>query len=341
MTGSPHFGAFLPVIPHRKLIGFLLVGVLLLSCSGCSVRGSRTRGVYHRVKSGETLSIIARAYHINVQELAEVNNIRTPDEIAVGSVIFIPDASQILDDVLTESRLQGEPDGTRPGGAPAGETKAAPPPPVTRKETPKKPTAAEEGKRGERASAEAAVKDRAALSRAAERDMASRRVSEKGPVGEAADRPAKKREEEGSAGEIQFDRKRFVWPVNGRVVAKFGTESVTTDFNGRKVETAKIMNNGIKIAAGAGTPVIAAGAGKVVYSMMLERFGNTIIIEHDEEYKTVYYDLGKRLVETLQKVKKGEPIGYIGDSRAGKSEAYMQFEIRHRNKPRNPLFFLP
>jgi lipoprotein NlpD len=341
MTGSPHFGAFLPVIPHRKLIGFLLVGVLLLSCSGCSIRGSRSRGVYHRVKSGETLSIIARAYHINVQELAEVNNIRTPDEIAVGSVVFIPDANQILDDVLTESRLQGEPDGTRPGGAPAGETKAAPPPPVARREATKKPTAAEEGKRGDRASAEAAAKDRAALSRAAERDMASRRVSEKGPVGETADRPAKKRDEEGSAGEIQFDRKRFVWPVNGRVVAKFGSESVTTDFNGRKVETAKIMNNGIKIAASAGTPVIAAGAGKVVYSLMLEKFGNTIIIEHDDEYKTVYYDLGKRLVETLQKVKKGEPIGYIGDSRAAKSEAYMHFEIRHRNKPRNPLFFLP
>jgi lipoprotein NlpD len=341
MTGSPHVGAFLPVIPHRKLIGFLLVAVLLLSCSGCSVRGSRARGVYHRVKTGETLSIIARAYHTNVQELAEVNNIRTPDEIAVGSVVFIPDASQVVDDVLTESRVQGDAEGTRVGGAPAGETKTAPPAGVSRKAPPKKPTAAEGGKRGERASAEAAANDRAALSRAAERDMASRRAAEKAPVGEAVDRPAKKREENGGTGEIQFDRKRFIWPVSGKVVAKFGTESITTDFNGRKVETAKIMNNGIKIAAAAGTPVIAAGAGKVVYSMTLERFGNTIIIEHDDEYKTVYYDLGKRLVETLQKVKKGEPIGYLGDTRAAKSEAYMNFEIRHRNKPRNPLFFLP
>ena len=131
------------------------------------------------MKSGETLSIIARAYHINVQELAEVNNIRTPDEIAVGSVVFIPDASQVLDDVLKESRLRGEPDGERLGGAPAAETKTAPPTAVPRKETPKKATAAEGGKRGERVSAEAATKDRAALARAAERDMASRRVSEK------------------------------------------------------------------------------------------------------------------------------------------------------------------
>ncbi len=204
MTGSPHFRAFLPFIPHRKLIGFLLVGVLLLSCSGCSVRGSRARGVYHRVKSGETLSIIARAYHVNVQELAEVNNIRKPDEIAVGSVVFIPDASQVLDDVLTESRLRREePDGERLGGAPAAETKGGAADRGSPKGDPEEADGGGEGKRGERVSAEAAAKDRAALARAAERDMASRRVSEKGPVGEAADRPAKKREENGSAGEIQ------------------------------------------------------------------------------------------------------------------------------------------
>jgi lipoprotein NlpD len=340
MTGRPHFRAFLPILRHRKLIGFLQVGVMFLSCSGSSIRSSRARGVYHRVKSGETLSAIARAYHLNVQELAEVNNISRPDEIAVGSVVFIPDASQVLDDVLTESRLQAVPDGTRTGVASATETKTATPAVVSLMETPKK-TTEEGGKRGEQASAEATAKDRAALSRAAEQDMASRRVSEKAPVSEAADRSTKKREEDGSAGEVQFDRKRFIWPVSGKVVARFGTESITTDFNGRKVETAKIMNNGIKIAAGAGTPVMAAGAGKVVYSMLLERFGNTIIIEHDDDFKTVYYDLGKRLVETLKKVKKGEPIGYMGDSRAAISEAYMHFEIRHKNKPRNPLFFLP
>jgi lipoprotein NlpD len=341
MTGRLHYRAFLPILRHRKLIGLLLVGVLLLSCSASSVRGNRARGVYHRVKSVETLSAIARAYHRNVQELAEVNNISKPDDIAVGSVVFVPDAAQVLDDVLTESRLQGVPEGTRAGVAPAAETKTSPPPVVSRKEIPKKEPTAEAEKRGERPSTEAAVKDRAALSRAADRDIASRRVSEKTPVVEDDDRTAKKRGDDGSPGDVQFDKKRFIWPVNGRVIARFGLESVTTEYHGKKVETAKIMNNGIRIAAGVGTPVIAAGAGKVIYAMTLERFGNTIIIEHEDDFKTVYYDLGKRLVETLQKVKKGEPIAYMGDSRAAKSETYMNFEIRHRNKPRNPLFFLP
>jgi len=35
------------------------------------------------------------------------------------------------------------------------------------------------------------------------------------------------------------------------------------------------MNNSIKIAAAAGNSVVAAAAGKVIYSMRLERFGNT------------------------------------------------------------------
>jgi lipoprotein NlpD len=341
MTDRPPFPAFLLILRYRKLIGLILVGVMLLSCSASSIRSNRARGVYHRVKSGETLSAIARAYHCNAQELAEVNNISNPDDIAVGSVVFIPDAVQVLDDVLTESRLHGGGDGTRTGGALAGEKKAATPAEISRKETPKKTTAAEAEKRGERMSPEAMAKDRAALARAADRDMSSRKVSEKTPPGEEVDRTVKKREDDSGSGEIQFDRKRFIWPVNGRVVAKFGMESVTTEYKGKKVETAKIMNNGIRVAAAVGTPVIAAGAGKVIYSMMLERFGNTIIIEHDDDFKTVYYDLGKRLVETLQKVKKGEPIAYIGERGAAKSETYMNFEIRHRNKPRNPLFFLP
>jgi lipoprotein NlpD len=340
MTSSPYFRAFLPILHHRKLIGFLLIGVMLLSCSGYPVRGNRAHGVYHRVKSGETLSVIARAYHTNIQELAEVNNIGKPDDIAVGSVIFIPSASQVIDIVLTETHLQGGVDGTRAGGAPAAETKTATPPADARKETPKKARAEERGKQGERAPAEPTTKDRATLPRTAERDMTPGRAFEKTPPGAAVDRSVKRREDGGGAGEIQTDRKRFIWPVSGKVVATFGTESITTDVNGRKVETAKIMNNGIKIAAAAGAPVIAAGAGKVVYSMLLEKFGNTIIIEHDDDFKTVYYDLGKRVVETLQRVRKGEPIGYM-DGKAANSETYMHFEVRHRNKPRDPLSFLP
>lgn len=332
---------FSSLLHNRKCFGVLLIAWMVLSCSGPSLRGDRSRGIYHRVKSGETLYMIAKAYHVSLQDLAEINNIDNPGQIAVDSVIFIPDANQVLDDVLTASRSQGVPGGTSAAGAPVAEPEAAPPPAVSRKESPKKTAAPVREGRGDRPPAEAMAKDRAALSRAADRDMASRRVSEKAVGAEEEERAVRKREDDGTAREAPLDRKRFIWPVPGKVVTKFGPESIMADYNGKKVETAKIMNNSIKIAAAAGTPVVAAAAGRVIYSMMLERFGNTIIIEHDDDFKTVYYDLGKRLVETPHQVKKGETIATMGEGRDVKGESLMNFEIRHRNKPRNPLLFLP
>ena len=341
MADGSLFRAFSSLLRNRKCIGVLLIGWTLLSCSGFPLRGDQPRGVYHRVKSGETLYMIAKAYHVNIQDLAEINNIEKTDQIAADSVIFIPDASQVVDDVLAASRSQGVPGGMRAPVAPAAEPKAPPPAAASPKETPKKTATAEEQMRGQRAPAEAMAKDRAALSRAADRDIASRRISEKTLNDEEGDLAARKRPEDGNAGDVRLDKKRFIWPVTGKLVTKFGPESIMADYNGKRVETAKIMNNSIKIAAAVGTPVVAAAAGKVIYSMMLERFGNTIIIEHDDDFKTVYYDLGKRLVETPHQVKKGEAIATMGESRDLKGESLMNFEIRHRNKPRNPLFFLP
>ncbi len=329
------------LLAYRTCMGVLLIGWTLLSCSGYPLRGDHPRGVYHRVKSGETLSAIARAYHVNLQDLAEVNNIEKTGQIAADSVIFIPDANQVLDDVLAASRSQGAAGGARAPGPPATESKVTPPAAVSRKETPKKPASAEGARRREQTPAEAMAKDRAALSRAADRDIASRRASEKVPGADEGDRKTGKREDDGGAGDVPSDRKRFVWPVTGKIVTKFGPESIMADYNGKKVETARIMNNSVRIAAAAGTPVVAAAAGKVIYSMMLERFGNTIIIEHDEDFKTVYYELGKRLVETPHQVKKGERIATMGDGRDGKGESLMHFEIRQKNKPRDPLSFLP
>jgi murein DD-endopeptidase MepM/ murein hydrolase activator NlpD len=327
--------------PHRlNFMGFFLVGLMILSCSGLPIRDARPRGVYHRVKSGETLSAIARAYRVDLQELAEINNISHSDRIEPDSVIFVPDANQILDDIMIAARPQSIPMGTSEADIPAVKAKPTAPVVPSLRAAPKRETAAEAEKHRERAAAQAAAKERAALARTADQDMASRKGSEEPESGVSVERPVKTREDEGKTGEIQFDRKRFIWPVSGRVVNKFGTESVMSDYNGRKVETAKIMNNGIKIAAGVGTPIMAAADGKVIYSMMHEKFGNTIIIEHADEFKTVYYDLGKRLVETSRRVKKGEPIATVAE-RVSKSEAFMSFEIRQKNKPRNPLFFLP
>jgi murein DD-endopeptidase MepM/ murein hydrolase activator NlpD len=350
---------FLRSLTLRKYIGLFLASLMILSCGGYAVRGDRPRGIYHRVKSGETLSIIARAYHVDLQELAEINNIDNPNRIEADGVIFIPDAQQVLDDIMITGQSLPSPIHTPiPPPASPREDKAstAMPKAVSKQESPKPETPnreqAQPRKRQEAPPAPAAVRD-AEPSGAADRDSAIRRTpakqekeemagtSPKPDSRESAGQPVRPAENDGRADQIHFEKKRFIWPVKGRVVGKFGAEFVSADQSGKKIETVKIMNNGIRIAAGGGTAVVAAADGKVAYSMMIEKFGNTIIVEHDDSFKTVYYDLGKRLVENLQTVKKGQPIAYMVEMKTPKGEAIMSFEIRQQNKARNPLFFLP
>jgi lipoprotein NlpD len=309
--------------PYRKFIGLVLVGLVILSCSGYHVRGDRPRGIYHRVKSGETLSIIARAYHVDLQELAEINNVGNPDRIETDSVIFIPDVNQILDDVMTAIRPATPP-------ATPGENKesAKIPKVVLKPETQKREEAAVPEKRWERSPADAMAKDRVERSRAAEKDLVSRQASEKPEKGEIADPPLKTKETEGGAEQIRYDKKRFIWPVKGKVVSHFG------------IQSNRMYYNGIRIAAGEGTAVQAAADGLVIFSAPLKDYGETIIIQHEEQYATVYTYLGIRTVRGESRVKKGDRIAFLGKA-DDQAEPYLHFEIRYKNKARNPLFFLP
>jgi lipoprotein NlpD len=355
LTGETPFSTvFSCCLPCRKFIGFFLAGLMILSCSGYLVRGNRPHGVYHRVKSGETLSIIARAYHIDLQELAEINNISNPDRIEMDGVIFIPDANQILDDVMTAARPLSAPlSSPAPQRVPPREEKVPAPIPkaVSKPEIPNREAALQVLKHPEASPAEAKVRA-PEPSGASEKDLASRRspakpekeemarISPKPDKKEMADQPVMPAEYGGKTEQIQFDKKRFIWPVKGRVVKKFGIESVTADYSGKKVETAKIMNQGINIAAGEGMAVQAAADGHVIFSGPLKDYGETIIIQHEDQYATVYTRLGIRAVRGETRVKKGDRIAFLGKGE-DHVEPYLHFEIRYKNKARNPLFFLP
>jgi lipoprotein NlpD len=319
----------------RKYIGFFLAGLLILSCSGYHVRGDRPRGVYHRVKSGETLSIIARAYRVDLQELAEINNIDNPDRIETDGVVFIPDAHQVVDDVMTAARPQPSP------AAPGDDKGSATIPKVVSKPvTRTREKVLQPEKRLEASPAEVKVRDRPEPSGASERDSAARKTSEKPEKEENArifstpdnekivDQPVKPKGNDGKADQIQFDKKRFIWPVRGKVVSHFG------------IQPNRMHYNGIRIAAGEGTAVQAAADGHVIFSAYLKDYGETIIIQHEGPYATVYTHLGIRTVRVESRIKKGDRIAFLGRGDA-QEEPYLNFEIRHNNKARNPLFFLP
>ena len=308
---------------HFKFVGFFLIGLMILACSTLPFRDTRPRGVYHRVKNGETLSAIARAYRVDIQELAEVNNISHSERIETDSVIFVPDANQIQDDIMIAARPRELSSVVQVKEKPVKNEAA-----INRTEI-SKTGAILEGRRQSQSPVEAAVKDHPAPSRASGKDISTRKSAVGAPEsGETAGTPAGSKAGDEKSEQIRFDKKRFIWPVKGTVVSPFG------------IQPNRMYFNGIRIAIGEGTAVQAAADGVVIFSASLKDYGETIIIQHEDHYATVYARLGTRTVQGEARVKKGGRIAFIGKV-ATNEEAVLHFEIRYNNKARNPLFFLP
>ncbi len=101
---------------------------------------------------------------------------------------------------------------------------------------------------------------------------------------------------------------------------------------------------GIFILGSPGEEVKAAETGIVKFAgkddHLLKSYGNVVVIQHPENYQTVYSNLGKILVKPKQIVKRGETIGTAGNSgNWGKTGIYFEINKVYRNKvyPINPL----
>ena len=95
---------------------------------------------------------------------------------------------------------------------------------------------------------------------------------------------------------------------------------------------------GIDYAARRGTPVVAAGSGRIVYAAKLGSYGNLIKIRHSDGYETRYAHLKsfRRGIARGKYVKKGQTIAYVGST--GRSTGpHLHFELRKRGTAINPL----
>ena len=122
---------------------------------------------------------------------------------------------------------------------------------------------------------------------------------------------------------------RFTWPVPGfsKVSSQFGPR-------GRR------HHDGIDIPAPRGTPIVAVDNGVVIYSDNgIRGYGNMIVIAHSEDIFTVYAHNRSNDVDKGDKVQKGQQIAEVGNT--GRSTGpHLHFEIRVKNKVRNPASFL-
>jgi murein DD-endopeptidase MepM/ murein hydrolase activator NlpD len=94
---------------------------------------------------------------------------------------------------------------------------------------------------------------------------------------------------------------------------------------------------GMDFTAPTGTEVYATGDGKVITVDWSRRgYGNQIIIDHGYGYKTMYAHLSEFKVRSGQEVKRGDIIGYVGNT--GLSTApHLHYEVYLNGKKVNPI----
>lgn len=119
------------------------------------------------------------------------------------------------------------------------------------------------------------------------------------------------------------------WPVSGKVLARYGSPR----------NLGKLKWQGIVISSPTGNEVKATAAGRVVFADWLRGFGLLIIIDHGEQYMTLYGNNEALLREAGEFVQAGDTIAQSGEQGI-RGLAGLYFEIRHRGSPTNPLKWL-
>ena len=220
----------------KRMIFLLSAALFLFSCATTQVTkrpgaARYVRGVWHRVKEGQTLWRISKTYRVDLEEIKETNDIDDVVHIAQGSWIFIPGADKLL---YVQGNVESSPE------------------------------------------------------------------------------------------ETKLD---FVWPTSGEVVRSYGKDK--NDFN-----------YGIDIHLKGSEDIVATQGGKVVLSGKIRGYGTTLIIEHENNFCSLYSKNIRILVKEGQAVRKSQVIGKP-EMGKGSGQYIVHYELFHKGKSINPLYYLP
>ena len=117
-------------------------------------------------------------------------------------------------------------------------------------------------------------------------------------------------------GDVKFStlRGRLPLPVRGELSGRF---------------------SGLFIRAPEGQPVRAVARGRVVYADWMRGFGNLLIVDHGENYLSIYANNEALLKQVGDLVEGGEPLALTGAS-GGNEQTGLYFEMRHLGRPFDP-----
>jgi len=121
-------------------------------------------------------------------------------------------------------------------------------------------------------------------------------------------------------------------PVKGRIVSLFGK------FKNTRYDVLN-FRSGIEIQTERGEPVTAVYSGKILYADWFKGYGNMIIIDHGDNYYTVYAHIEEAFKSTGDAVESGEVIATVGDT-GSITGPKLYFEVRHHGKPLDPMQWL-
>ena len=95
---------------------------------------------------------------------------------------------------------------------------------------------------------------------------------------------------------------------------------------------------GMDFTADIGTKIYATGDGIVATAEYGSGYGNNVVVNHGYGYETLYGHMAKILVRAGQKVKRGELIGYVGNTGLS-SGPHVHYEVHKNGDPVNPVNF--
>ncbi|PKO45923.1 MAG: peptidase M23 [Betaproteobacteria bacterium HGW-Betaproteobacteria-22] len=126
-------------------------------------------------------------------------------------------------------------------------------------------------------------------------------------------------------------------PNSSPVQAAFNSSSFgwrLDPFNGHKA-----FHEGLDFTAETGTPIYAAAGGIVTAAVQTPDYGKIIKIDHGSGLETRYAHASKLLVNTGERVKKGQKIAEVGST--GRSTGpHLHYEIRLNGNPLDPRKYL-
>lgn len=258
----------------------------------------------HVVEKGEALEIIAEKYDLTLKQLKELNEGLTEDSVLqIGQELNTVVTKPLLHVVVEREKYQEETvpferEVVEDNSMPKGETKIK-----------------QEGKNGKTAFV---YKIKEINGRQTNKEVIKETVLEN-PVKEITIKGTKETPSRGSGS--------FAWPTNGGYVSsgvgqRWGAHHKGIDIARPSNYTIKAADNGVVVEAGWNNG----------------GYGNKIVIDHQNGYRTVYAHLSSIGVSVGQRVEKGSAIGVMG-STGNSTGTHLHFEVYQNGQLRNPQSF--